>query len=261
MRKSRVLEKLKHGEYCKCFKVNLSDPRVVEICGLSGLDAIWLCGEHVANDWLNLENQIRAAELHNMDTFVRVSKGSYSEYIKPLELGATGIIVPNVRNGTEIRELIQMTRFFPLGKRPIDGGNRDGKFASVPVLEYIQNSNTNTCVVVQIESPEGIENIDTIASTEGFEFLFFGPSDYCHQIGHPGEFNHPDMLAAKKIVEEAALKYGKFLFSVLDRPDDHELTKRKVFVTGADVLCLNEAIRERSRIFETTGNGPYGSKG
>jgi len=57
---------------------------------------VWLCNEHVPNDWLNLEHQIRAAKLFDMDTIVRVSKGSYSEYIKPFECDATGIMVPHI---------------------------------------------------------------------------------------------------------------------------------------------------------------------
>ena len=79
-------------------KINLADPRVIEIVGQAGLDAVWLCNEHVPNDWLNLENMIRAARLHDMDALVRVDKGSYGDFIKPLEAGAAGIIVPHVES-------------------------------------------------------------------------------------------------------------------------------------------------------------------
>ena len=89
LRQSRVLKRLRNGRPASCMKLNLSDPRVVEICGLAGVDAIWLCNEHVLNDWLNLEHQVRAAKLHDVDTIVRVSKGSYSDYIKPFEADAT----------------------------------------------------------------------------------------------------------------------------------------------------------------------------
>ncbi|MDZ4287695.1 MAG: aldolase, partial [Prosthecobacter sp.] len=82
-RSSRILREIRAGKRATVFKLNLIDPRIVELAGLSGASAVWLCNEHVPNDWLNLEHQVRAAKLHDMDTIVRVSKGSYSEYVKP----------------------------------------------------------------------------------------------------------------------------------------------------------------------------------
>ena len=89
LRPSRVLQRLRAGELPTVLKINLADPRVIEIAGLSGVDAVWLCNEHVPNDWIGLENQIRAARIHNVDTLVRVARGSYSDYIRPLEADAT----------------------------------------------------------------------------------------------------------------------------------------------------------------------------
>ena len=74
LRRSRVLSELRSGGSATCLKLNLGDPRVVELCGLSGASAVWICNEHVGNDWFNLENQIRAAKLYDMDTIVRVEK-------------------------------------------------------------------------------------------------------------------------------------------------------------------------------------------
>ena len=102
-RSSRVLKLLRQGQFATFFKLNLSDPRVIEIAGLSGVDAIWMCNEHVSNDWIALENQIRSARLHDIDAIVRVNRGSYSDYIRPLEAGATGLMVPNVTTAAEAR--------------------------------------------------------------------------------------------------------------------------------------------------------------
>ena len=76
-RRSRLLEKLRRGELASLLKINLSDPRVVEIAGLTGADGVWLCTEHVPGDWLNLENQIRAARIHDVDTLVRVGRSIF----------------------------------------------------------------------------------------------------------------------------------------------------------------------------------------
>ena len=142
LRKSRVKRLLKEGKFPLTIKSNLTDPRITELAGFCGYDAIWLCNEHVPTDWTTLEHTIRAARLHDMDTLVRVSKGGYSDYVRPLEGGATGIIVPHVESVEEAEQIVSWTRFHPIGKRPLDGGCTDGMFCAVPQDEYNENSNT-----------------------------------------------------------------------------------------------------------------------
>ena len=79
---SRILSLLRENRYPAVLKLNLIDPRVAEVAGASGIDALWLCQEHVPNDWLNLEHMIRAARIHGIDTLVRVAKGGYSNAAK-----------------------------------------------------------------------------------------------------------------------------------------------------------------------------------
>src|ERR1051325_1776882 len=123
LRRSRILSEVRSRGYATSLKLNLGDPRIVELCGLSGVSAVWICNEHVSNDWFNLENQIRAAKLYDMDTIVRVERGSYSDYVKPFEADATAIMVPHVTSADDARHIVEMTRFYPFGKRAIDGGN------------------------------------------------------------------------------------------------------------------------------------------
>jgi 4-hydroxy-2-oxoheptanedioate aldolase len=244
-RKSRVLKNLSSGKSCGMVKVNLSDPRVIEIVGLSGAEAVWICGEHVLNDWINLENQIRAAELNDMDSIVRVPKGSYSDYIKPLEGGASGIIIPNVETEDEAREIVAMTRFHPLGERAIDGGNRDGSFATMPIDTYIEYSNSEQYIVLQIESPKGIANVEAISQVDGINFLFFGPGDYAHKIGKVGKFDDPEVVEARAKVEQAAMKYGKQLMTTGDSPLLASGDFPHLVCIGADVVGLYSYLKSQ----------------
>jgi len=128
LRPSRILRQLRANRFVSTMKLNLTDPRIAEIVGISGIDALWLCQEHVPGDWVNLEHAIRAARLHDVDTLVRVAKGSYSDYIRPFEAGATGIVVPHVESEAEAKKIVEWTRFHPIGKRALDGGNTDGAY-------------------------------------------------------------------------------------------------------------------------------------
>lgn len=240
LRTSRVLERLRSNESPCSIKINLSDPRIIELAGIAGIDAVWLCNEHVPNDWLNLENQIRAAKLYNMDTIVRVEKGSYSGYVKPFEADATGIMVPHVTTADEARQVVEWSRFHPLGRRAIDGGNADAQFCQVPLSEYIEHSNAQRFIVLQIESPEAVANVEEIAAIDGYEVLLFGPGDFSHLIGHAGRIDRPEVVEARRAVAAAAKRHGKFAMSagLFGCRDQLENEGYRFFNIGADVIGL-----------------------
>jgi 4-hydroxy-2-oxoheptanedioate aldolase len=251
-RPSRVLKRLRGGELPTVLKINLSDPRVIEIAGLSGVDAVWLCNEHVPNDWIGLESQIRAARIHNVDTLVRVGRGSYSDYIRPLEADATGIIVPHVADADEARQIVEWVRFHPVGKRALDGGNADGQFCLLPVEDYLRHSNTERMIVLQIESPEALEHVEAIAAVPGFDMLLFGPGDFSHRIGKPGQLDDPRVVAARKRVAAAARAHGKFAMTAgLIAPFAELVTEGyQLFGIGADVVGLSNYVKQRLELID-----------
>lgn len=227
-------------------KLNTGDPRIVEMVGLANYPVAWVCNEHVPNDWLNLEHQIRAAKLYDMDTIVRVSKGSYSDYVKPLEADATGIMVPHITSADEARQIIEWTRFHPLGKRPIDGGSADGRFCRASTADYLANGNRERFVILQIESPEGLACVDQIAALEGFDILHFGPGDFAHRIGQAGNLTHPDIKRARTRIAEAAKKHGKFAMSQPIAPVAELIAEGyQIISVGADVIGINEYLDAR----------------
>jgi len=246
MRPSRILRETKQGILSTCLKINITHPNVVELAGFAGASSVWLCQEHVPSDWSSLEHCIRAAKIHDMDTIVRVSKGSYSDYIKPFEADAPAIMVPHVETAAEARRIVELCRFHPLGKRPLDGGNVDGGFCQTPMDEYLAISNHEKLIILQIESPEAVDQIDEIAAVDGYNLLLFGPGDYAHRIGHAGKINHPEVLSAREKVERAAQTHGKDLFAVgvSSTLEDQWRRGYKVSCVGSDVWSLGEAFRQ-----------------
>jgi 4-hydroxy-2-oxoheptanedioate aldolase len=246
-RPSRILKLLREQQLPTVLKINLSDPRVTEIAGLCGADAVWLCNEHVPNDWIGLENQVRAARVHNIDTLVRVSRGSYSDYIRPFEAGATGIIVPHVASREEARQIVDWVRFHPVGKRALDGGNIDGEFCLLPMADYIHHSNTERIVILQIESPEALENVEAICAVPGFDGILFGPGDFSHRIGKAGQIDAPEVVAARKRVAIAARQHNKFAMTAgLIAPLAQLVAEGyRVVGIGADVVGLTSYVKQR----------------
>lgn len=240
MRESQVLRKLKAGKIASCFKVNFVDARVSELVAISGFDCVWIDQEHIGQDWSDVAANIWATKAHNVDIMVRVSRGGYSDYIRPLELDATGIMVPHIMGLEDAKKVIEMTRFYPLGRRPIDGGNTDGSYTALDFNDYLQQANEQRFIVLQIEDPEPLDDLEAIAALDGYDMLFFGPGDFSQGIGAPGEWMHPKLIETRKIVAKVANKYGKFAGTVGSTDNLDELVSMGYhFVSiGADVVGL-----------------------
>ncbi|HPO52695.1 MAG TPA: aldolase/citrate lyase family protein, partial [bacterium] len=163
MRRSRVLNKLRKGEIALSTKINLTDPVSVELAALAGFDCVWLDMEHIPCDWENICNMVRMAKIYDIDSMVRVPKGSYSDLIKPLEADATGIIYPHLMNLEEAKKLVYFTKFHPVGRRPLDGGNADAKYCQIDIQAYVQMANRERFVMAQVEDPEILSELEDIA--------------------------------------------------------------------------------------------------
>ncbi|WP_040679913.1 HpcH/HpaI aldolase family protein [Niabella aurantiaca] len=241
MRTSRVLQKLRSGGFASCIKINISNAQVAEIAALCGFDCVWVDQEHCTPDWDVLNSQVWATKAYNTDLMVRVPRGSYSDLAKPLEMDATGIMVPHIMSLNDAKKVVQDTRFHPIGRRPIDGGNADGAYTNMDFQEYLATANKERFVVLQIEDPEPLEELEAIAALEGYDMLFFGPGDFSQGIGAPGDFSHPKLLETRERVAALARKYGKFAGTTggIDHLDSFKQMGYQFVSVGADVVGLS----------------------
>ncbi|HCU37363.1 MAG TPA: aldolase [Armatimonadetes bacterium] len=240
MRHSRVLDRLRAGETVLSFKTNLADARASEIAARCGFDCVWTDVEHVPNDWTAIEQQVWATKAYDVDLLVRVARGSYSDYVRPLELDAAGIMVPHLMSAEDARQVVRMTRFHPVGRRPVDGGNADGAYCGIDFNEYLRQANEQRFIILQIEDPEPLEELDEIAAVEGYDMLLFGPGDFSHGIGKPGQWDAPEIANARRRVAEAAIAHGKFAGTVGGPDNLAELVEMgyRFVNVGADVIAL-----------------------
>lgn len=239
-RKSRVLNKLRNDEVVTCTKINFADPRVTEIASMSGFDCLWLDMEHVPTDWASIENQIRSAKIYDVDVMVRVRKGSYSDYLGPLEADAAGIMVPHLISLQEAKEIVKNTRFHPIGFRPVDGGNADGKYCMLDFNEYLEKANKERFITVQIEDVEPLNELEQIAELEGIDMIFFGPGDFSQSIGKPGQMDAPEVIETRKRVAQVSRKAGKYPATVGSPENFQQLVDMgyQFISIGADVVGL-----------------------
>ena len=243
MRSSRVMREQREGILSSCVKLNLNSPDSVEIAGLCGFSAVWICMEHGSASWNDISHLVRAGKVHDVDVIVRVSKGSYSDYVKAFECDAAAIMVPHVTSAKEAAAVVEMCRFQPVGRRPLDGGNADGAYCVAPQKEYLANGNQEKFIALQIESPEGLEAVEEIAAVPGYDVLTFGPGDFTHRIGKISGDPVPEVVAARERVEAATKKFGKIGFAVGVQGTQQEIKDKGYGIVNlaSDVQALESA--------------------
>ena len=259
MRKSRVLRQMRAGKVATCTKLNLADPRAAEIAAMSGFDCIWIDLEHVPNSMACVEDAVRAAKIYDVDVLTRVSKGCYSDICRPLEADSTGIMVPHLMSLAEAKEIAYFTKFHPVGRRPIDGGNADGKYCLVGAADYIKEANEERFTVVQIEDPEPLAELEEICALPGIDMIFFGPADYSQGIGDPSG-KDPRIDETRRLVAKTARKYGKFAGTVGGAANfDALVAMGYTFIsTGADVVALYHYFTDLAEKVEGRDIAPMG---
>ncbi len=240
MRKSRVLATMRAGKVATSIKLNMADPRVAEMAAMCGFDCVWTDMEHVPNDFATVENIIRAAKNYDVDVLTRVSKGCYSDLVRPFEADSAGIMIPHLMSLEEAKKIVYYTKFHPIGRRPIDGGNADGRYCLVPEDEYMKTANEERFVVVQIEDPEPMAELKEICALDGIDMIFFGPADFSQGIGAPNDFDNPKLIEARKRIAYEARTAGKFAGTVGGMGNQDELIEMgyQFINLGSDVRAL-----------------------
>ncbi|MBM3521909.1 MAG: HpcH/HpaI aldolase/citrate lyase family protein [Alphaproteobacteria bacterium] len=175
-----------------------------EILAPAGFDWILLDMEHSSNEIPMLIQQMQALTGGTATAIVRPPWNDAVTIKRVLDAGAQSILVPFVQNAAEARAAVAATRYPPHGIRGVATGSRGGRYGRID--GYLGKANAEMCVLVQIETPMGITNLEAIASVEGVDGVFIGPSDLAATHGHLGNPGHPDV---DKLIFEAGARLKK----------------------------------------------------
>ncbi|MBX2999255.1 MAG: hypothetical protein KF893_12145 [Caldilineaceae bacterium] len=177
--------------------------------GVAGLDFVLIDMEHASFSTADVANLIAWTHASEVAPFARVPQLEYHLIARVLDAGALGVMVPNVKTGAEARAIVDAVKYAPLGKRGAGIGGALTGFRTATPAEFIDYSNRNTTIICQIESVEGLENLDEIASTPGVDILWVGHTDLSLSMGIPGQFQDQRFLNALAQVAATAKKHGR----------------------------------------------------
>ncbi|MFA6724898.1 MAG: aldolase/citrate lyase family protein [Lentisphaeria bacterium] len=247
--------KIKSGQPVYMVKVHYQDPALYELVGLLGYDCVWICNEHVGIDAAKMDGIIRACRISGMDAVIRIKPANYQPMLHVLEFGAKGIMLPRAQNAQEVEKVVSDMKFYPQGRRGLDGVNAEAAYGLTPMREYIAKANEENFLIVQIEDPETLPHIEEIAALPGVDVLFVGPGDLSMNLGIAGEFEHPRMLQIYEQVVAACQKHGKAA-GIPCRPDKLPQYMEygfRFFAGGADYHFIRNGYTELRAQLEQLG--------
>lgn len=210
MRNSSVLKKLRADKAALVTNVGASNaPFVCEMIGrIGGFDCIWIDMEHRPLTMRDTCELIRGARAGGVDTCVRIRKDAYWSFFRPLEDGATGLMLPHCMSPDEARWAVRNMRFAPEGLRGFDNAGADADYLQSELSEFMSHANQETFLVVQIEDHEAVACVEDIAAVKGVDVLFVGAADLSQSYGVPGQFRHERIREAIRRVAAAAKNNG-----------------------------------------------------
>ncbi len=172
----------------------LGSPTLTEQLAGTGFDWILLDTEHSPNETPDLIAQLQALAAFEVAALVRPAWNDPVLIKRVLDAGAQSLLIPYVETADAAADAVRATRYPPAGIRGVSSGSRAAGYGQN--TDYLRTADEQICVLVQIETPRALDNLEAIAAVPGVDGVFIGPNDLAASLGHLGEATHPDVLTA-----------------------------------------------------------------
>jgi 4-hydroxy-2-oxoheptanedioate aldolase len=236
--KNNLLEKFKNKQKTIGTFIQLQSVTAMECLGYTGLDYVIIDMEHTSLSTESTERLIAAAEASGITPLVRVGEISRSLILKTLDAGAQGLVIPAVETVEEVKELIQLAKYTPIGNRGFcptrDAGWGYAPHAVGSMRDYMDTCNRETLLIPQCETVGCLENIEEIVALDGVDGIFVGPFDLSIAMGKPGQFDDLEVKRAFLHVLQACKSVNKMCFIFAGSPEG----ANKYFTDGFDSAAV-----------------------
>lgn len=185
-------------------------PNIIRVLKVCGFEHCIIDCEHGYFDYTGVANLIAVANLVELPAIVRIPKIDRECILKYMEMGADGLLIPMTSSACDVEKVVEFSKYLPLGKRGIATNRAHTGYNPGNLSEYMKKANEDTIIIAQIESAQGIENIEEILRVQGLDGVVIGPNDMSLEMGILGQYNHPMMQEAIQTVSVAAQAAGRW---------------------------------------------------
>ncbi|WP_102224976.1 HpcH/HpaI aldolase family protein [Acidimangrovimonas sediminis] len=236
--------------------IGIPHPVAVEVTARAGVEFLCLDWEHAQISRGRIEDLLRAAEVAACPAIVRVPGHGPEAIAAALDAGAAGVLVPRVSTEAEARAAVAAVRYPPLGARGAGPGRAAGY--GYDIAAYLARANDEILLAVQVETAEGLANIDAIAAVEGIDVVFIGPGDLSVSLGAFGPEGKATLDAAIARILQGCRAAGRA--AGLFYPDASRLAEARALgvsflIVGSDAMFLGAALRSYAAEIAATADG------
>ncbi len=239
MNKLNLKIKMEQGRLVLGTWITLSDPAIAEIFARAGFDYLVVDLEHSTISIEKAGELIRTIDLLGVTPLVRLTSNDVNQIKRVMDAGAKGIVVPSVNTSQDAKRAVAATRYAPKGRRGVGLGRAQGYGSSFK--EYLEWQKDGPLVIVQIEHCEALDHLQDIFAVPGVDGFIIGPYDLSCSMGIPGEFEHPDFVAALQQILNAGLKAKCPAGLHIVEPDKDRV--RQAFDEGYRLIAYSVDIR------------------
>jgi len=247
---NRMQEKLARGEVALVMATRLA--RTAEIGMIAqacGFDAFFIDMEHSPIGLDAAAQMCTAALPVGVTPLVRVAGHNFDDAARLLDMGAQGIVCPDVSTREQAIAFAEACRFPPLGRRSVAGPGALQGYQATPLGDVNAQGNAATVLIAMIETPAGVANAAAIAAVPGIDIMLVGSNDLCTAMGVPGDLKNPKLRAAYETIAKACAAHKKVLGVGGIRGDiahigDLVKLGARFIIAGSDVQYLMRAARD-----------------
>lgn len=227
----------------------INDSYAAEICAGAGFDWVLIDGEHAPFDLRSILVQMQAMSYHESAIMVRPPSDNPVFLKQLMDAGVQSFLVPMVETAEQARNIVSAITYPPNGKRGIGSAlSRAAQWKRVG--NYFAEADKEMCLVLQIESVEGMANIEEIAAVDGVDGVFIGPADLAGSMGLLGQPMHDDVRAEVKRGIKIIRKHGKNAGALAVRDDviqEYLDAGAQMIGLGVDLILLAKATENMAR--------------
>lgn len=183
-------------------------PSLVKIYAHAGYDFIYIEKEHSLMEGSELTDFVLSCRDNQMPVISKVGELGRSEVARLLEAGVVAIQLPRTETREQLDELHDYMSFPPDGSRAGAPGYGNSDYV-IPTDHklWMRRANESTLINVHIETALGLENAEEIVSCPHIDMVYVGPYDFSISLGHPGDYDHPDVRKGLEKILNLCIKH------------------------------------------------------
>jgi 2-dehydro-3-deoxyglucarate aldolase/4-hydroxy-2-oxoheptanedioate aldolase len=247
MRDNRVKQALRSGGVAMgVMCLEFATPGIGPLCAAAGAEFAVFDMEHTGWGLETIRMLAATSRAVDLVPIVRVPFTNYHYIAHALDVGAMGLVIPLVGTSELARLAVEYARYPPHGRRGCAFALTHDDYQGGDLTAKMRHANDNVLMIAQIETAEGLANVEAIAAVDGIDALWIGQFDLTTSLGIPGQFDHPLFTDATRRIVAACHEHGKAVTLAVMSPDDLAAGPANGFrllVYAADVWIYQQALR------------------